>query len=492
VGETASYAWENVGVAVNIDTTTALRGVHDLQRLVEAVIDADEHDELDWIEWKGALDLSTKEGCFHVARAVLGMANRLPDRAGLTCEGLGYVIVGTEPRSLHGVVSVDPATMDQHMDAYLGGAEGPRYTPTYVPVQSKTTLVVVVEAPRPGDQIFSLRREFSKARSGTVFVRKLGRTVPADAQDLDALQARLLARPVPAGVLEVGLAGDVPISWIDAPSVPDAIGRWVAEERAKLVAAAQEIERRRRQPPSSRGAGTAGQAGIGIQGIAEMVARQQSELSRATRAMESAGFLGEQDKRTIEEYIAEVDKWAEHRTHAALAAVQGSYVSAGHGVVALTVHNPTGRFLPDIEVEAHFEVDNVVGLDEKPPLEELPSPPRPYGQRRPFSLLSPGLDWRPNFTVPIKGVGRRTWVEDGSVRLVFHVGDLRQHATDTSDDVYLILHGRPAGGMVRGTWKATIRDQEGVLSGTLDIPVADDPVDILETLRDDASEDSSP
>ncbi len=478
-------------MAVNIDTTIALRGVHDLQRLVEAVIDADEHDELDWVEWKGALDLSTKEGCFHVARAVLGMANRLPDRAGLTCEGLGYVIVGAEPRSLNGVASVDPATVDQHMDAYLGGAEGPRYTPTYVPVQSKTTLVVVVEAPRSGDQIFNLRREFTKARSGTVFVRKPGRTVPADAQDLDALQARLLARPFPAGVLEVSLAGDVPISWIDAPTVPDAIRRWVAQEKAKLVAAAQEIERRRSQPPSSRGAGTVGQAGVGIQGIAEMMARQQAALSHTTRAMESAGFLGEQDKRTIEEYIAEVDKWAEHRTRAALAAVRGSFVGAGHGIVALTVHNPTGRFLPDVEIEAHFEGDNVVGLDEKPPRQELPSPPRPYGKRRPLLLLGQGLDWRPDFTIPIKGVGRRTWVEDGSVRLKFGVGDLRQHATDTSDDVYLILDGRPADGMVRGTWKATIRDQEGVLSGTLDIPVADDPVDVLEILRDEASEDSS-
>jgi hypothetical protein len=53
-------------VAISIDATTALRGVHDLQRLVEAVIDADEHDELDWVEWKGTLDLSTKAGCFHV------------------------------------------------------------------------------------------------------------------------------------------------------------------------------------------------------------------------------------------------------------------------------------------------------------------------------------------------------------------------------------------------------------------------------------------
>jgi hypothetical protein len=87
---------------------------------------------------------------------------------------------------------------------------------------------------------------------------------------------------------------------------------------------------------------------------------------------------------------------------------------------------------------------------------------------------------------------RRTWVEDGSVRLGFRVGDLRQHATDTSDDVYVVPLGRPEGGTLRGTWKATIRDQEGVLSGTLDIPVADEPVDVLALFGDEGKGEGLP
>ena len=39
-------------MAVDIDTTKALRGVADLRRLVVAVIGADEHDEPDWLEWE--------------------------------------------------------------------------------------------------------------------------------------------------------------------------------------------------------------------------------------------------------------------------------------------------------------------------------------------------------------------------------------------------------------------------------------------------------
>ena len=202
-------------MAVDIDTSKALRGVADLQRLVTAVAEADsEHDEPDWLEWKSTLDLSAKEGCFPVARAILGMANRLPDRAALTCEGLGFVVVGAEPSSCPGIATVDPATLTQLIEPYVGGADGPAWTPTYVPADGVTVLVVTVEAPGQGDPIFTLRREFDKARSGVVFVRKHGCTVPADAGDMDALQARLVAARPPTA-LEVGLIGDVPVSWYE-------------------------------------------------------------------------------------------------------------------------------------------------------------------------------------------------------------------------------------------------------------------------------------
>ena len=81
---------------INLDTRAAIRHP-DLVRVVHAVVDADEHDEADWIEWKSDLDLSTKRGCFSVARTILGMANRAPASASLACEGLGYIVVGAEP-----------------------------------------------------------------------------------------------------------------------------------------------------------------------------------------------------------------------------------------------------------------------------------------------------------------------------------------------------------------------------------------------------------
>jgi hypothetical protein len=68
-----------------------------------------------------------------------------------------------------------------------------------------TVLVVTVEAPRAGDRIFTLRREFGRARDGTVFVRKGGRTIPADSGDLDALQDRLLAAGSPAEIVSIDI-----------------------------------------------------------------------------------------------------------------------------------------------------------------------------------------------------------------------------------------------------------------------------------------------
>lgn len=65
---------------------------------------------------------------------------------------------------------------------------------------------------------------------------------------------------------------------------------------------------------------------------------------------------------------------------------------------------------------------------------------------------------------------------------MFEIGDLRQHATDTSDDVYVFLTRRPEDGVLRGTWKATVRDIDGVLTGTIDLAVADEPVHVVKVL----------
>lgn len=127
-----------------------------------------------------------------IARHVLGMANRYPERAVRYAGGCGYVVVGAEPGSCAGVVEVDPAVLSQGIQPYLG-SEGPGWGAQYVRHNGKSVLVVTVEAPRSGDRMFTLQKEFPKYRAGAVFVRRQGTTVQADPGDIRAVEDRFAA-----------------------------------------------------------------------------------------------------------------------------------------------------------------------------------------------------------------------------------------------------------------------------------------------------------
>lgn len=471
-------------MSIDLDTRAAIRHP-DLGRVVQAVVDADAHDEADWIEWKSDLDLSTKKGCFPIARTILGLANRMPTAASLVCEGLGYIVVGAEPDNLVGVVSVDPADLDQILEPWLGGVEGPRYMPTYVPIKGKKVLIVVVEAPKNGDPIYTLRKEFEGGRDGEVFVRKSGRTERANSADLKALTGRAAAVSTATPDLEVTLVGDVPLSWFDATTIDSVVAGWVGDRRRAMESAARAEERRRHPEttplPKHPNFDTAASA------MAEH-ARQQEQLARmfrdATRMASIAGLAAEPDKRTLDEYLSEVETWGERAMNAGPGVLIDRYLRARHGLVAVRVHNPSGRYLPKVMVEVHFESDRVSSPEREYP-EQLPAEPRTYGEPTPSALvrsLSRGID-----TSMIPSLGhtpmlRRSWTENGSVRIVFDVGDLRQEDTETSDEHYLFLPERPPDGTLHGTWKATVPEVHGVIRGTLDVPIREDPVELRELL----------
>ena len=475
-------------MSLDLDVRTAIRHP-DLGRLVQAVVDGDEHDEADWIEWKSTLDLKTKQGCFPIARTILGMANRMPASAALTCEGLGYIVVGAESGNVTGVTSVDPADLDQVLEPWLGGPEGPRYTPNYVPKDGKKVLLVTVEAPKNGDPVYMLRKEFDGARDGEVFVRKAGRTERANSVDLKALHARMLASPLATPELEVTLVGDVPLSWFDASSVNAVIASSVSDRRRAMHSAAR-AEERRRHPETAPTPRVSGTAVGGVAGALAAMAEQRAHLERITLDATLLGALsgilgGEQDTRTLDQYLDEVEKWAERATEAAPAVLASRYLDAGHGLVAVRVHNPSGRYLPKVRVEVHFEWEPLGAADNDHDDEHLPAPPRRYGEAKPSPMVA-SLGLR-NFDYTMPPMPRisppaRSWIEKGSVRIVFNIGDLRQEGTDTSAKHYLLLLERAPDGILHGTWKATVPEVHGVMRGTLDVPVQDEPVDLRDLL----------
>jgi len=144
-------------VTLRIDTSRALATYEERAALVHAVVDAQPEDELDWIEWKIGGDLSKWPTQGTIARHILGMANRMPDRAMSHAGGYGYLIMGAEPGSAPGIAKVDPANLGQGVQSFLG-TEGPAWWPHYDEEQGVSVLVIVVEPPQPGQRIFTLRK----------------------------------------------------------------------------------------------------------------------------------------------------------------------------------------------------------------------------------------------------------------------------------------------------------------------------------------------
>jgi hypothetical protein len=136
-----------------------------LARLVEAVVAALPEDETTWLEWKSWLDLDAKEGHIHIARAIIGFGNRMPDDALRTVEGRAYLVVGAAAANPRGITPTDPVKLCRGVQAYTG-EEGPAWTPTYIPAGGKQVLVVAVEPPRWGAKVFRFEKEGPKVRSG--------------------------------------------------------------------------------------------------------------------------------------------------------------------------------------------------------------------------------------------------------------------------------------------------------------------------------------
>lgn len=180
---------------LDLQTGRAFRLPDERAALVAAVAQAkpDFKNETNWIEWKSTFALDEAVGGFLIAKAVMGFANREPSRAAVVCEGTAYMIVGVEPRKVSGVERVDFAVLHDNVGKYTNSV---RWEPHYVEYGGKDVLVVVVEAPRDGDRMHTLQRDYEKYRAGTAFHRGPGKTEPANAREIVMLENRLLAGTV--------------------------------------------------------------------------------------------------------------------------------------------------------------------------------------------------------------------------------------------------------------------------------------------------------
>lgn len=176
-----------------------------LKDLVNAIVDAgDSEGERSWLEWKSVLNLKKAEDCFKLAKEILAFANRDVQEAQRFCHGWAYVVVGASEKGIHGIPETRTQQVEQAIASYLGrGREAPRWEPVFISPDSKNNVLVVkVTPPQDGDPIFSLQKTFSNYARGTVFVRGVEESRPADPSQLRMLQRRLLAGSLRDKVME--------------------------------------------------------------------------------------------------------------------------------------------------------------------------------------------------------------------------------------------------------------------------------------------------
>jgi hypothetical protein len=484
-------------VALQIDTGKALRRQADLVALIRAVHGASEHDETVAVEWKSELDLSSKAGQFAIARAILGLANRTPDRAATMFEGYGYIVVGASPGSLAGVVSVDPARYAGGINDYVGDGRGPAWIPRHVEVDGVTVAVIEVDPPRPGDPIWPLRKEYTESAAGdrqrpgglrgAVFVRKAARTDLASDDDIDALSKRAAVSIEVRPDIGVEVIGDLPIPWLDSERQAQAVRHWVDSLADVMLEQAEEEERRRHAPATDERTLTPLEAArLGINGSA-MRALADS-LSRTASSLEYSLT----DTRTLDDYREEVESWRSLALTFAAEQLVDLYSSHGHGAIQVAVTNRSRRFLSDVEVAVTFPWHHATALDDEPDRDTLPLFPRPYGEPPENGANLGDLLWSYDASSaigPLLDLGRRTWVESGSIKIKFAMDALRPEETETSDTIWVRLPARPDGGLLHGTWRLTAAGLDDVLSGEMSVGVADLPVDPVAVLEAELERD---
>lgn len=270
-------------MSLRVDTARAHRTLAELADLVAAIVASDGKlgQESHWLEWKGPLPIDKQEGHFHIARAILGFANRDPERAARVCEGIAYVVVGAAPASVPGVKAVDFADLSQGVDRYV---QGVRWTPQYVAHDDKTVLVVIVEAPRAGDPIHTLRKGTDKFDAGTIYHRGAGRTAPANPDDVKMLSDRIVAGLRPTGLtLELRAEARDPLMRLNGSE--EAQQDWLDRREAHLRVTVEKPEPEPRQTAKASPDDPFGFRGMNA-GILDGLFSGPAEQSAYDRAME--------------------------------------------------------------------------------------------------------------------------------------------------------------------------------------------------------------
>jgi len=393
-------------VAINLDTSLAIRRPSDRVALVEAVLQAHSSDEAEWVEWKLDVELDRAEGRFKASRHILGFANRSPNDAARFLGGQAFLIVGAEPGQLVGTPRRDPAQLEDWLRPYLG-LDGPIWDAHTVEVGGKEVLLIEVAAPKGGDPIHTLRRTFDRWHAGSVFVRHKGKTDPASPADMVMLTTRSAA---PAAGERVALE----VSWATADPIIRALD--LTEERIdRLIEMERDRLMRSLDAPSS----------------ASIAGRKVPDKSRTPRIA-----VRYTENRSRQEFRNDVMAYLDELREAIRPVVVSQAIALKGSSIRLQVANPIESNFRGVQLILHAGTE-IIAFDSADNYlhDKLPERPRLWGKMPPpDSLLALGSSRPfPWLTLPDSTVRHipRMWIDNkGPTRIEFDPFDVRPSAIE--------------------------------------------------------------
>jgi len=361
------------------------------------------------------------------------------------------LVVGVAPGELNGVEIVDPAELEDWLTPYTGGADGPAWNPDYVEIDGVAVLLISVEAPKGGDQIWTLRKTFSHPSgttypAGRIFLRRNGQTAsePTPAE-ITMLQRRYGHQDAELSV-ELEIEEGDPLSALDVTD--GAKDRWLKRQREEMLSSLKRVQGKMAAEP--------------IGSLASMLLR---------------------DQRTADEYRQEVAECLAGAEDAFAGMARTRAIDKGIGLLRLAVVNQTQDNLQGLLVELKVEgqVHAFFSVEEAVEAANAPRRPSPYGEEKgivlPRSAIADSLPRHLLNTNP----GHIS--NENSAWIKFPEIDLRPGYRHPLADLYLLADSSACGSQLEGRWVATSKSISGSLAETLTIGVAPSPIDI-EDLRD--------
>lgn len=340
-------------MTLKFDSRHLPRSYTEWEQLVAACGVEDDTIETHWLERKGLLQLTAPEHKFAVAKAILAFANRDLAAAEPYLDGHALVLIGIEKTgATTGIPRIEDHQLFNALMPYLGQDDNsPRWIVHRQRVDERNDVLIVdIDAPRPGDPIFTLRKEYDKARPGVIFSRTSTESAPAGPSSIAMLSRRLVTGSREDFEVELSLNDDAISSYTYDPSfleplLSQAVDRYISDSE------------------------------------------KPAAPTHATRiklgTLSSSLFLGtpHEEKRSREEFHQEIGNWAA-KVRQQLPELAERLVAYRQPSAQFTLTNTCGRFLTDLEVEVHIEGD--VFQQPKPEGDEdiaswLPKRPRKWG-----------------------------------------------------------------------------------------------------------------